>query len=146
MEQRETGPGGQDARDTAERLYLDWEAAFSSNDLDRLLGLYAEDAVLESPLVPHLLGVERGICRGRDELRRLFETLVIHRPWLRQYHRAGSFTDGHKVVIEYPGSTPDGEQIDAVEVMHLRDGLIHHHKVYWGWRGVQVLARNEYDQ
>jgi hypothetical protein len=30
-----------------------------------------------------------------------------------------------------------GEQMDLVEVMELNDeGLIQHHKVYWGWFGL----------
>ncbi len=34
--------------------------------------------------------------------------------------------------------------MDFVEVMHIEDRLIRNHKVYWGWRGVQVLQRDEY--
>ena len=40
---------------------------------------------------------------------------------------------------EYPRATPTGEQIDLVEVMELRDGLIQRHRVYWGWFGVKAL-------
>ncbi|HEX6772941.1 MAG TPA: nuclear transport factor 2 family protein [Acidobacteriaceae bacterium] len=36
-----------------ERMYVEWDAALSSNDPARLLACYAADAVLESPLVPH---------------------------------------------------------------------------------------------
>lgn len=40
---------------------------------------------------------------------------------------------------EYPRETPDGEQMDIVEVMEIRDGLIAHHRVYWGWYSVGML-------
>ncbi len=87
---------------------------------------------------------ERGICEGREELRELFEVFAKRKPKLRQYYRPGYFTDGHTLVFEYPRNAPTGEQMDFVEVMHIEDGLIQNHKVYWGWRGVQVLQRDEY--
>jgi hypothetical protein len=31
-----------------------------------------------------------------------------------------------------------------VEVMGIKDGRIHHHRVYWGWRSVKVLESDEY--
>ncbi|MCW2558410.1 MAG: hypothetical protein JWP55_2374 [Mycobacterium sp.] len=37
-----------------------------------------------------------------------------------------------------------GEQMDFVEVMEIEDGLIRAHRVYWGWRGVPILANDEY--
>jgi hypothetical protein len=40
--------------------------------------------------------------------------------------------------------TPSGEQMDFVEVMEIEDGLIHAHRVYWGWRGVDVLINDQY--
>ena len=43
---------------------------------------------------------------------------------------------------EYPRLTPTGEQIDLVEVMELKEGLIHRHRVYWGWFGVRALEKS----
>jgi hypothetical protein len=54
------------------------------------------------------------------------------------YHRAGFFTDGHRATWEYPRETPSGEHMDFVEVMEIEDGLIHAHRVYWVWRGVDA--------
>jgi hypothetical protein len=31
-----------------------------------------------------------------------------------------------------------------VEVMDVKDGLIQHHRVYWGWRSVKVLEDDAY--
>ena len=45
-----------------ERMYFAWNAALSRNDAAALLALYAPDAVLESPLVPRLLGTKSGCC------------------------------------------------------------------------------------
>lgn len=127
------------------RIYEAWDEALSRNDVEALLALYAPDATLESPLIPHLMGAERGICRGHAELRPLFETLARRKPAVRRYHRTAFLMDGKsKMMWEYPRATPDGDQMDFVEVMELRDGLIQNHRVYWGWFGLGVLQRDQY--
>jgi steroid Delta-isomerase len=40
---------------------------------------------------------------------------------------------------EYPRATPTGEQVDLAEVMDLRNPQIAHHRIYWGWSGMQLL-------
>ncbi|GAB4596027.1 hypothetical protein MOKP4_23450 [Mycobacterium avium subsp. hominissuis] len=50
--------------------------------------------------------------------------VVARTPELRAYHRAGFFTDGRRATWEYPWITPEGEQMDFVEVMEIEDGLI----------------------
>lgn len=130
--------------DAIERIYHEWDDALSRLDGDKLLSLYAPDATLESPLIPHLLKCERGICRGRDELRKLFEELARTQPPTRRFYRTGYFTDGRVLIWEYPRATPQGDQQDFVEVMEIRDGLIQHHRVYWGWFGVGVIQRDEH--
>jgi hypothetical protein len=56
----------------------------------------------------------------------------------RQRFRVGFLTDGSHVTWEYPRQAGDGEQMDIVEVMEVRDGLIQHHRVYWGWFSVKL--------
>ncbi|HEY3149745.1 MAG TPA: nuclear transport factor 2 family protein, partial [Dongiaceae bacterium] len=46
-----------------EQIYFAWDDALSRNDKEALLALYAPDAVIESPLIPHVLKTERGIVR-----------------------------------------------------------------------------------
>ena len=132
------------SRNDIERIYHEWNDALSRKDMEALLALYAPDAVLESPLIPHLLKKERGICRGHDELRQLFEELARTQPKTRQFYRTTYFTDGKKVMWEYPREAPHGEQQDFVEVMEIENGLIQKHRVYWGWFGVGVLNRDEH--
>jgi hypothetical protein len=127
-----------------ERIYDEWDKALSANDAAKLLELYAPDAELESPLVCHLLGTESGVCRGREELSKLFDIVATRKPKIRQFYRAGYLTDGHKVIWEYPRATPQGEQMDFVEVMEIENGLIKKHRVYWGWRGFNVLKHDAY--
>ena len=129
-----------------ERIYRDWDTALSNNDMPSLLALYAPNAELESPLVSHLLNRDDGVCRGKAELQQLFSILATRKPKVRQFYRTGYFTDGRKVMWEYPHRTPDGEQMDFVEVMEIEDGLIQKHRVYWGWFGVNVLRKDQYRQ
>ena len=120
-----------------------WEEALASHDVEALLACYAPDAVLESPVAAHILG-GRGGCRGHNELRPFLAEVVARTPDERQYYRAGLFTDGRRVTWEYPRRTPDGEQMDFVEVMEIDEGLITAHRVYWGWRGVEILLNDQY--
>jgi len=129
-----------------ERIYREWDVALSKNDPEALLALYTPDATLESPVVSHLLQQEEGICRGKDNLRKLFEILAHRKPPVRQFYRPGYFTDGRTVIWEYPHFTPEGQQMDFVEVMEIENGLIRRHRVYWGWFGVNVLRHDRYHQ
>jgi ketosteroid isomerase-like protein len=94
-----TGGNDGDLRSTpVERMYFAWDDALSRNNAKALLALYARDAVFENPLVPHLLGTERGILRGHGELRPLFDRLAERKPPVRQYHRTGYLTDGKRLI------------------------------------------------
>lgn len=133
--------------ESVERIYHDWDAALArleelpperlDEGVEALLMLYAKDATIGSPLIPHLMKTERGICRGHDEMRPFFREVGRRKPSLRKYYRTGYFTDGKKLIWEYPRAKPDGEQMDFVEAMELNsEGVIQRHCVYWGWRGV----------
>jgi hypothetical protein len=127
-----------------ERIYHDWDKALSENDVERLLAIYAPDATIESPLIPNLMGTKSGICRGREQIRALLTKVAERKPAMRKYYRTGFFTDGETLMWEYPRAAPEGEQIDFVEVMEIRDNLIQHHRVYWGWLGFNVLQEDRY--
>jgi ketosteroid isomerase-like protein len=127
-----------------EHVYREWDRAWSNDDLDAMLALYAPDAILESPLIPHLLGTATGICRGRDEIRALLLKAAPRKPDKRTFYRTGYFTDGRLLIWEYPRVTPDGTQMDFLEVMEVENGLIQKHRVYWGWAGVEIIKANAY--
>jgi hypothetical protein len=128
----------------AERIYHAWDDALGKKDIDAALALYADDATLESPLVRYLRGSEDGVIYGKAELRPFVEQVFRTNPSQRQRYRRGFFTDGTHLMWEYPRITDDGEQIDLVEVMELRDGLIQRHRVYWGWFGVKFLQEGQH--
>jgi len=132
------------AAQAAERIYHESDAALGAKDLDAAMALYAPDCVLESPLVRHLLGAEVDIVEGREKLREFVRVVFERQPAARQHYREGFFTDGHKLVWEYPRSRPGGEQMDFVEVMEIEDVLILRHCVYWGWYGVKLLEEDRH--
>jgi hypothetical protein len=145
MNQRQNAalPQEQDIR-AAERIYHEWDAALGAKDVEAAVALYAPDCRLESPLVRHLLKSEEGVVVGREKLRDYLKIVFGRTPPARERYREGFFTDGRKLMWEYPRQKPDGGQMDFVEVMELADGLIHRHCVYWGWFGVKVLEEDRY--
>jgi hypothetical protein len=59
---------------------------------------------------------------------------------VRWYRTGTFFSNGRQLVWEYPREAPDGDQVDILEVMDIEDGLITHHRIYWGWFGVRMLT------
>lgn len=52
-----------------------------------------------------------------------------------------------RFIWEYPRAAPNREQMDFAEAMEPNDeGLIQRRCVYWGWFGVGILQRNEYQR
>ena len=56
----------------ARAMAQDWVAAWNARDLERVLGHYAEDVDVCSPLVVERLGRADGWLRGKAELRAYF--------------------------------------------------------------------------
>jgi SnoaL-like domain len=128
-----------------QRIYEQWHEFTKERQAQKLIGLYADDAMLETPLVTAILdGKEEGILRGRAEILHFFEEGLRRRPddLLRWYRTGLFFTNGKVVTWEYPRETPAGNQIDLIEMMDVEGGRIKHHRIYWGWFGFQMLMRN----
>ena len=127
------------------RIYEQWHAFTKAREADKLIELYADDATLETPLVMMILDDKaEGVLRGRAEIRHFFGEGLRRRPDdLLRWYRTGLFlTNGKVVTWEYPRQTPEGNQIDLVEVMDVADGRIKHHRIYWGWFGFQLILGN----
>jgi steroid Delta-isomerase len=124
-------------------IHQEWHRAASTRDTPALIALYADDAILESPLVPVILdGKNDGVLRGKVEIWRFFEAGARSGPIdLVRWHRSDIyFSVGTTLIWEYPRVTPEGDQVEIVEVMEIADRLIHHHRIYWGWKGCLLIA------
>ena len=124
------------------RIYERWHTTVKERDLEGTVALYAETAIMETPLALVVLeNQSTGILKGKAEIRSFFE-LGAHKlanTSARWYRTGTFFSNGKQLTWEYPRATPDGDQVDLVEVMDIADGLIVNHRVYWGWFGVKVL-------
>ena len=102
------------------RIYEEWHRYAKNRDTEGLLSLYAEDGAL---------------CQ------------FVNGIAVRWYRTGEYLTNGKTLVWEYPRETPEGEQIDILELMEISDGLIVNHRIYWGWKGCQhiseALVRNK---
>ena len=141
-----TEPNIDMASEQIEHIFTAWDDASGAKDVDAAIALYQPDAMLASPLVCHLVGTKQGVVRRREDLRRFVAKVFAHQPAKRRRYRAGFLTDGSRVTWEYPRQSPEGDQMDIVEVMEIRDGLIAHHRVYWGWVSVGMLMSGEHSK
>jgi hypothetical protein len=128
----------QQATHPIELIFQAWDEALGAKDLGASMARYHEDATLESPLVRHLLGIEEGVIRGRENLRSFVTKVFAKESPQRQRFRTGFLSDGTHLTWEYPRQTDGGEQMDVVEVMEIDEGLIRRHRVYWGWYSVKL--------
>jgi hypothetical protein len=128
----------------ARYVWTEWQDCARRGDVEGGLALYFKDATIESPLIPRLLDIDRGWLRGHEEIRPFFVMAIDRRPNDRiRGHRETTFLfDGHRLVWEYPRVTPDGEQLDIVEVMEIEGRRIRHHRIYWGWLATEMLIAN----
>ena len=135
-----------DATETAaRRIYEEWHAGFNASDLDRIMAVYAEDAVIETPAVlANYPDAEEGILRGRAAIRELFSRNLqsLSGVFTGLYRSGLFFSNGRYLTWEYPRLTPATPQVDLFESMDVENGLCVYHRVYWGWRGMKALLAN----
>src|SRR5687768_7174515 len=135
------GAGAQDADPAATPLALpplliEWEAAMATHDPDRILALYADDAVWEE--VPLNL-----VARGQAEIRAHLERVFAATPDIA-YDVTGGFAAGDRAAAEwtitgtltgdFPGLPPGTGQafaVRGVSLFELADGRIARYAEYW---------------
>lgn len=127
--------------EAAHIIFERWHAAVVSRDLDALMALYADDAVIETPLAYVTSGERDGAIRGADSIRAFFRASFAQpENGLGRWYRTGRYhADGSQLVWEYPRATPEGDQVDLVEVIDIDRNKIANHRVYWGWKGFEAL-------
>jgi steroid Delta-isomerase len=126
------------------RIYDAWHDTVTQRNLAGTAALYAEHAVLETPLILAVYP-ERpsGVLVGRAQIHAFLEEGARrYSSELAQWFRTGTFfVNGRQLTWEYPRRAPKGDQVDLMEMMEIGDdGLIAEHRVYWGWYGVKLLA------
>lgn len=114
-------------RDSIFTLITRWESAFAARDLEGLASLYAEDAVLESPIV--------GSLSGREAVAKTALALLSAFPDAK-YTTEPPMVDGDRAVVpavvegthvgEFLGTTPTGRpfRFALVFLLDFGDGEI----------------------
>jgi ketosteroid isomerase-like protein len=122
---------------TVEQAISDLEAAFSRNDVEGLVALFAQDATIESYLVSRIFNRKEGVCRGRAEIQELVRALMKRgTPW---GGHEPPIIRGNTVVVEHRGASSDTEKF-SVDIIEVRDGKIQSLRAYAGWRAVIALT------
>ena len=123
-------------------IYEQWHQFAQECDVEKLISLYADDATFESPLVPAILDRLDGVLYGKKDIRFFLQEGTKRRPnELVKWFRTGEYlTNGKLLMWEYPRQTDNGEQIDILELMEIEQGLIRHHRIYWGWKGCLQIS------
>jgi ketosteroid isomerase-like protein len=126
---------------TAEQFVHAFDTAWSNNDEEAAVALFAEDATLETPLAQRLLHRKDGVLHGREEIRAMVHALMAggkgwggHEPPLIR---------GNSLAIEFrrPGSDSEHYSVDIIE---LKDGKIQSLRAYTGWRAASASADDEH--
>ena len=113
------------------------EAAFSRNDIEAVVALFAQDATVESYLVARIFNRKEGVCRGHDEIRELIRALMKRgKPW---GGHGPPIVRGNTAAVEYSGASSDAEKF-SVDIIEVRDGKIQSLRAYAGWRAVMTLT------
>jgi hypothetical protein len=128
----------------AARIYELWDKYLREGDMDGMAAIYADDATLQSPLVPTFFGPGKAMARGKEEILLFLNETVKRRPNAHvHWHRGGYLWNGKTLVWEYPAETPYGRfQVDLAECIDLEGGLIKRHRIYWGWYAVEMMKES----
>jgi hypothetical protein len=104
---------GRDFLADCERIHRKWDAHAKLRNTDSLISLYAQDAILETPLVPAIFEGRSGVLRGRREIRPFFEEGARRRPnELVRWYRS---TTGSPTVSEFWYGSIRGKRLMAIK-------------------------------
>jgi len=118
-----------------EEVVRSFDAAWARNDLDGVVALFADDATLESPLVPRLLHRSDGVLHGKEEIREMVRTLLQRgTPWSGH---DPPLVRGNTVALEFRGPAAEGATFFSVDILETKDGKIQSLRAYSGFRALR---------
>jgi ketosteroid isomerase-like protein len=108
-----------------------WFEAFNEHDLDKLLGLYDENAQHYSPKLRIRQPDSNGIVRGKAALRAWWQDAFDRIPSLN-YTPTTLTANSGRVFMEYIRKADSEPEMLVAEVLEIKDGLIVFSRVYHG--------------
>ncbi len=108
-----------------------WISAFNVHDLEKLLSLYADDAVHFSPKLKIRKPESNGWVKGKAALREWWADAFKRLPSLH-YELQNMVTDDEQVVMEYLREADDEPGMLIAEILEISGNLIQRSRVYHG--------------
>ncbi len=115
---------------TANRLIaVAWFEAFNSQNLERLLALYHDDAEHYSPKLKARQPETNGLIKGKDALRAWWHDAFQRLPDL-SYEVMSLTANEERVFMDYIRHVPGEDDLRVGEVLEIRNGKIQSSRVY----------------
>ncbi len=117
--------------DQNKQIALNWIDAFNKHDLEKLLELYAEDAVHFSPKLKTREPQTNGWIKGKPALRLWWEDAFKRLPSL-QYLLQNLVINEEQLLMEYLRKVEGENDMMVAEILEIKDQLIVRSRVYHG--------------
>ncbi|MEN9522289.1 MAG: hypothetical protein RL065_666 [Bacteroidota bacterium] len=114
---------------TLKTIATKWFAAFNQHDLEALLELYHDDAEHYSPKLKIRQPETNGLIKGKSALHNWWADAFERLPNLH-YQIIKIMADDEQMFMEYIRKTPDEDDLQVGEVLHIKDGKIIASRVY----------------
>jgi ketosteroid isomerase-like protein len=106
-----------------EQIATEWLSAFNDHDLERLLGLYDNEAVHYSPKLKIRQPETNGFVKGKDALRAWWKDAFERLPDL--HYKATTLTaNDDRVFMEYTRQVPGEEDMLVAEVLEIKEKIV----------------------
>ncbi|MEO8770136.1 MAG: nuclear transport factor 2 family protein [Ferruginibacter sp.] len=113
------------------QIALNWIAAFNEHDLEKLLKLYAEDAIHLSPKLKIREPQTNGWIKGKSSLRSWW-TDAFNRLPLLHYQLQNLIINDEQILMEYLRKVPGEADMMVAEILEIGSGVIVKSRVYHG--------------
>ena len=106
-----------------------WFDAFNKHDLEKLLSLYADDAIHYSPKLKIHHPYTNGLIQGKPALQAWWADAFTRLPHLH-YHILNLTCDDQRIFMEYIRQNPGEDDLQVGEVLVIEKGIIISSRVY----------------
>jgi hypothetical protein len=114
-----------------ESIALEWFKAFNTQDLEKLLSLYDNEAKHFSPKLKIRMPETKGLVTGKEELRGWWKDAFDRLPSLK-YIITSLTANESRIFMEYIRKVKGEEDMLIAEVLEIQNGLIVASRVYHG--------------
>lgn len=108
-----------------------WMDAFNAHDLEKLLSLYAENAVHFSPKLLDRKPETLGLIKGKAALREWWQDAFLRLPTL-SYKPVKFIAEADCIFMEYLRNVKGEQELKVGEVLEIKNGFIVASRVYHG--------------